>query len=75
MWSMVGLGTVEVVIEFHPPTYLSDCGSRKVLAGYCYARIAGGVAAALFGREQPVPDPPGSSAGVPLSAAVPRAAA
>ena len=75
MWSMVGLGTVEVVIEFHPPTFLSDCGSRKALAGYCHARIAGGVAGALFGRQQPVPDPPGSSAGVPLRAAVPRAAA
>ena len=75
MWSMVGLGTVEVVVEFHPPTFLSDCGSRKALAGYCYARIAGGVAGALFGQQQPVPEPPGSSAGVPLSAAVPRAAA
>jgi 1-acyl-sn-glycerol-3-phosphate acyltransferase len=75
MWSMVGLGTVEVVVEFHPPTFLSDCGSRKALAGYCHARIAGGVAAALFGRHQPVPEPPGSSAGVPLSAAIPRAAA
>jgi 1-acyl-sn-glycerol-3-phosphate acyltransferase len=75
MWSMVGLGTVEVVVEFHPPTFLSDCGSRKALASYCHARIAGGVAGALFGRQQPVPDPPGSSAGVPLPAAVPRAAA
>ncbi len=75
MWSMVGLGTVEVVVEFHPPTFLSDCGSRKVLADYCYARIAAGVAGALFGRQQPVPEPPGSSAGGPLPAAIPRAAA
>ncbi len=75
MWSMVGLGAVEVVVEFHPPTFLSDCGSRKVLADYCYARIAAGVAGALFGRQQPVPEPPGSSAGGPLPAAIPRAAA
>jgi lyso-ornithine lipid O-acyltransferase len=75
MWSMVGLGMVEVVVEFHPPTFLADCGSRKALAGYCYARIAGGVAGALFGRQQPVPDPPVSSAGVPLPATVPQAAA
>ncbi len=74
MWSMVGLGTVEVVVEFHPPTFLSDCGSRKVLADYCYARIAAGVVGALFGRQQPVPEPPGSSAGGPLPAAIPRAA-
>ena len=57
LWSMLGLGTAEVVVEFHPPTSLVDCGSRKALASYCQARIAGGVAAALAGRPQPVPDP------------------
>jgi 1-acyl-sn-glycerol-3-phosphate acyltransferase len=75
LWSMVGLGTVEVVVEFHPPTFLSDCGSRKALAGYCHARIAGGVAGALFGRPQPMPKPPGSSAPAPLSVAISQAAA
>jgi 1-acyl-sn-glycerol-3-phosphate acyltransferase len=58
IWSMIGLGTVEVVVEFHPPTFLSDCGSRKALASYCYARIAGGLAGALFGRPQQMPEPP-----------------
>ncbi len=58
LWSMVGLGTVEIVVQFHPPTYLADCGSRKALAQYCHARIAGGVAAALCGRPQPMPPPP-----------------
>jgi lyso-ornithine lipid O-acyltransferase len=58
LWTMIGLGTVEVLVEFHPPTSLADCGSRKALAGYCYARIAGGMAAALFGRPQPMPQPP-----------------
>jgi 1-acyl-sn-glycerol-3-phosphate acyltransferase len=58
LWSMVGLGTVEVVVEFHPTTFLRDCGSRKALAAYCHARIAGGVAGALFGRPQPMPEPP-----------------
>jgi 1-acyl-sn-glycerol-3-phosphate acyltransferase len=62
LWGMIGLGTVEVVVQFHPPTILADCGSRKSLAGYCYARIAGGVAGALFGRPQPLPMPPASSA-------------
>jgi lyso-ornithine lipid O-acyltransferase len=60
LWGMIGLGTVEVVVQFHPPTLLADCGSRKALAGYCYARIAGGVAGALFGRPQPLPVPPAS---------------
>jgi lyso-ornithine lipid O-acyltransferase len=58
MWSMVGLGNVEIIVEFHPPTFLSDCGSRKALSSYCHARIAGGVAGALFGRPQPMPEPP-----------------
>ena len=58
LWSMVGLGTVEVVVEFHPPTFLRDCGSRKALAEYCHARIAGGVVGALFDRPQPMPGPP-----------------
>lgn len=58
IWSMVGLGTVEIVVEFHPPTVLDDCGSRKALARYCRGRIAGGVAAALSGRPQPMPEPP-----------------
>jgi 1-acyl-sn-glycerol-3-phosphate acyltransferase len=58
IWSMAGLGTVEVVVEFHPPTFLVDCGSRKALAQYCRDRICGGVAAAISGRPQPVPDPP-----------------
>jgi lyso-ornithine lipid O-acyltransferase len=69
MWSMVGLGTVEAVVEFHPPTSLSDCGSRKALARYCHARIAGGVAGALFDRPQPMPEPPGSAPRAPFPAA------
>jgi 1-acyl-sn-glycerol-3-phosphate acyltransferase len=58
LWQMIGLGTVEVVVEFHPPTTLADCGSRKALAAYCQARVAGGVATALSGRPQPMPAPP-----------------
>ncbi len=58
LWRMLGLGTVEVVVEFHPPTLVADCGSRKALARYCHARVASGMAAALAGRPQPVPPPP-----------------
>jgi 1-acyl-sn-glycerol-3-phosphate acyltransferase len=73
MWSMVGLGTVDVVVQFHPPAFLADCGSRKALAGYCHARVAGGLAGALFGRPQPMPEPPGAFSGSPLSAPVVQA--
>jgi 1-acyl-sn-glycerol-3-phosphate acyltransferase len=54
LWRLLGLGTVEVVVEFHPMTTLAECGSRKGLAGYCYERISRGVAAALSGRQLPV---------------------
>ena len=67
MWRMLGLGTCEVAVEFHPPTCLADCGSRKALARYCHGRIAGGVAAAISGRPQPVPEPP-SAAGLSAAA-------
>ena len=75
LWSMLGLGTVEVVVEFHPPVSPGDCGSRKSLARYCEARAAGGMAAALAGRPQPMPEPPIAGAAAPLAivAALPRA--
>jgi len=53
LWTMLGLGTVEVVVEFHPPTTLAECGSRKMLARYCEERVKGGVATALSGRRRP----------------------
>lgn len=65
LWNMIGLGAVEVVVEFHPPTFLADCGSRKALARYCWARSAGGMAAALSGRPQPMPVPPAGAGAAP----------
>jgi hypothetical protein len=72
---MLGLGTVEVVVQFHPPTFFADCGSRKALAGYCHARIAGGMVGALFGRPQPMPKPPGLAANEQFVTSAPKAAA
>jgi hypothetical protein len=72
---MIGLGTVEVVVQFHPPTVLADCGSRKALARYCFERIAGGMAGALFGRPQPMPMPPDSAGGIEFPIPVPETAA
>ena len=37
---------------------VADFASRKALARYCHARVAGGMAAAIAGRPQPVPEPP-----------------
>jgi lyso-ornithine lipid O-acyltransferase len=58
LWGMIGLGAVEALVQFHPATSLVDCGSRKALAAYCQARVAGGMASALCGRPQPMPEPP-----------------
>lgn len=61
LWTLVGLGTVEIVVEFHQPTTLAACGSRKALARYCEERVASGLAAAVSGRRSPRPDAPQSS--------------
>ena len=52
LWRMLGLGRIEVVVEFHPPTSLAACGSRKVLSRYCEERVAEGLAGALSGRRE-----------------------
>lgn len=57
LWTVVGLGTVEIVVEFHRPTTLAECGSRKLLANYCEKRVAEGVANALSGRRKLPRDP------------------
>jgi 1-acyl-sn-glycerol-3-phosphate acyltransferase len=51
-WGRLGLGRLEVVVEFHPPTSLAACGSRKALARYCEERVAEGLAVALSGRRE-----------------------
>ena len=51
LWRLLGLGTVEIVVEFHRPTTLAECGSRKGLAQYCQQRVADGLARALSGRQ------------------------
>ena len=69
LWRMLGLGRLEVVVEFHPPTSLARCGSRKMLARYCEERIAEGLAGALSGRrETPEPGAPSSEQHLPVAA-------
>jgi 1-acyl-sn-glycerol-3-phosphate acyltransferase len=68
LWRMLGLGRVEVVVEFHPPTSLAACGSRKMLARYCEERVADGFASALSGRRE-VPERAAPLSGQHLPAA------
>jgi len=50
LWRLLGLGRVEVVVEFHPPTPLSEFPSRKALAEFCHQRVSSGVGRLLTGR-------------------------
>jgi 1-acyl-sn-glycerol-3-phosphate acyltransferase len=55
MWHALGLGHVSVSLVFHKPVTIADFESRKALARYCEAMVAGGVAHAHTGRPLPVP--------------------
>ncbi len=69
LWRMLGLGRLEVVVEFHPPTSLAACGSRKILARYCEERVASGLAGALSGRrETPEREAPSPEQRLPVAA-------
>jgi lyso-ornithine lipid O-acyltransferase len=57
MWTLLGLGRVTVVVEFHPVVTLAELGSRKALAEHCRGVVAAGMAAALSGRRPPVAAP------------------
>jgi len=68
LWTVLGLGTVEIVVQFHPATTLADCGSRKALARYCEEQVAGGLANALSGRRGAPPKPLRENEHLPTSA-------
>jgi len=68
LWRVLGLGAVEIVVQFHPPTTLADCGSRKALARYCQERVAAGLATAVSGRRRPRPETPREKTPLPAAA-------
>jgi 1-acyl-sn-glycerol-3-phosphate acyltransferase len=55
---LLGFGTLEIVVEFHAPTTLAECGSRKTLARHCEDQVAAGMARALSGRHEVQPSLP-----------------
>jgi 1-acyl-sn-glycerol-3-phosphate acyltransferase len=74
MWRLIGLGTIEAVVEFHPPVLVGDFASRKALADHCYRQITRGVGRSLSGRHgAPVPIVP-EPAPEPTPVALPAAA-
>jgi 1-acyl-sn-glycerol-3-phosphate acyltransferase len=54
MWTMAGLGSLTVEVEFHPTVTFAQFGSRKALASHCYEAVAAGHAA-LNAGVAPVP--------------------
>ena len=71
LWRVIGLGTIEVVVEFHPATTLAACGSRKMLARYCEERVTNGLAGALTGRRRPRAEIPPEAGRQPTAATAP----
>jgi 1-acyl-sn-glycerol-3-phosphate acyltransferase len=69
LWTMMGLGTLSVLVTFHAPVTLASFGSRKALAAHCHRVIAEGVSAALAGRLPA--ETPARPAHVPAPAADP----
>jgi lyso-ornithine lipid O-acyltransferase len=73
LWRLLGLGTVEVVVEFHAPVSIADFPSRKALAEFCQQQIGIGVSRLLAGRGSapaimPQPEPEPSPAELPVAA-------
>lgn len=53
MWTLMGLGRITVVIQFHEPVAIDSFASRKDLARYCQKVIGDGVERANSGRLEP----------------------
>jgi len=51
LWRLLGLGTIEAVVQFHPPVMVTDFASRKALADFCHQRVSRGVSRSLTGRH------------------------
>ena len=47
LWRAIGLGVVEVEVEFHPVTDIAAFGNRRALAAHCGRTVSAGVARAL----------------------------
>jgi len=74
LWRLLGLGSIEIVVEFHPATTLAACGSRKMLARYCEDRVRSGLAGALTGRRRPRSAVPPEAGRRPAAADLPAPA-
>lgn len=74
LWRVLGLGRIEVVVEFHPPAAVTDFASRKDLAQFCFERVSSGVGRHLAGRHDKPAVSRRSRPESPLPAEVPLSA-
>jgi 1-acyl-sn-glycerol-3-phosphate acyltransferase len=79
LWRLLGLGRIEVVVEFHSPVALTDFPSRKRLAEYCQRRIEAGVSRQRAARGDasvvvPPPQAPDEPASPDMAGELPAAA-
>jgi 1-acyl-sn-glycerol-3-phosphate acyltransferase len=73
-WRVLGLGTIEVEVEFHPPTSVAEWASRKELSQFCYERISAGVGRLLAGRSEAPPAAPSRPRREPVASDIPASA-
>jgi lyso-ornithine lipid O-acyltransferase len=74
LWRLLGLGTIEAVVEFHPPVMVADFASRKALADFCHQTITRGVSRSLAGRHDEPEIRPVPPQAAPAPAELPAAA-
>ncbi len=53
-WQAIGMGILNIVVEFHAPVTLEEFGSRKALAKHCQDVIATAVSEELAGRREKI---------------------
>lgn len=58
LWESLTTGSVDVVVEFHPPMTVDQVGGRKALAARAEAMVRAGQARALAGAYRELSPPP-----------------
>ena len=74
VWRLLGLGDIEVVVEFHPPAKVAEFASRKALAEFCQQRVVNGFGRLLSGRDDAPPAAALEPRHPPVAADLPAAA-
>ncbi len=55
LWTAIGLGPIDVIVEFHRPLTIDEAGGRKQLAAAAERQVRGGLVRALHGTHVVAP--------------------